>query len=110
VATLRAMDGQRPRTLHADSFSVGVPVRLVPGLSEPDTTSDGPWPITLSRVAYSADGTWALVHAVQPCRAEYDEALAGEVDLPAPGTAVVAALQRRSGSWVVVTPVFVYVE
>jgi hypothetical protein len=110
VGTLRGMDEQPPRTLYADSFSVGVPVRLVPGLPEPDNTTAGPWPITLSRVAYSADGAWALVHAVQPCRAAYDEALADEEDLPAPGTAVVAALQRRNGGWVVVKPVFVYVE
>lgn len=111
VATLRALDGVPPRTLHADSFSVGVPVRLVARSPEPGSTSAGPWPITLSRVAYSADGTWALVHAVQPCRAEYDETPEEELEgASPPGTAVVAALQRRSGKWVVVRPVSVYVE
>lgn len=110
VPALRAMDGEPPRTLSADSFSLGMPVRLIAQPSEPDSTNDPPWPVTLSRVAYNADSTWALVHAVQPCRAAYDEALANEPDLPPAGTAVVAALQRRNGTWVVSEPVFVYVE
>jgi hypothetical protein len=112
VVTLRAMDGQPPQTLSADSFSLGVPVRLVAGSPEPGSTTDGPWPITLSRVAYNADSTWALVHAVQPCREEHDETI-DEEDLEGaspPGTAVVAALQRRSGSWAVAEVVYVYVE
>jgi hypothetical protein len=104
------MDGVPPRTLSADSFSLGIPVRLVAQPPEADSTSDPPWPVTLSRVAYNADSTWALVHAVQPCRAAYDEALANEPDLPPAGTAIVAALQRRGGTWVVSERVFVYVE
>lgn len=110
VPALRAMDGVPPRTLSADSFYLGMPVRLVAQPPEADSTSDPPWPVTLSRVAYNADSTWALVHAVQPCRAAYDEALANEPDLPPAGTAIVAALQRRNGTWVVSAPVFVYVE
>jgi hypothetical protein len=105
VATLRAMDGLPPRTLAADSFSVGMPVRLVAPAPESRDTGTGPLPVTLSRVAYSADSTWALVHAVQPCRHGF-----AQEDAPPPGTAVLAALQRQSGSWVVSRAVALYVE
>lgn len=105
VASLRAMDRLPPRTLDADSFSVGMSVSLVASASESPATGTGPLPITLSRVAYSADSTWALVHAVQPCRDGF-----AEEDAPPPGTAVLAALQRRSGSWVISEAVALYVE
>ncbi|HEU0300008.1 MAG TPA: hypothetical protein VFR37_11150 [Longimicrobium sp.] len=105
VANLRAMDGLPPRTLVADSFSVGMPVRLVAPAPESGDTGTGPLPITLSRVAYSADSTWALVHAVQPCRDGF-----AEEDAPPPGTAVLAALQRQNGSWAVSELVWLYVE
>jgi hypothetical protein len=105
VASLGAMDGLPPRTLYADSFSVGIPVRLVAPASGSGDTGTGPLPVTLSRVAYSADGTRALVHAVQPCRDGF-----AEEDAPPPGTAVLAALQRQNGSWVVSRSVALYVE
>ena len=105
VAALRALDGVPPRTLHADSFSVGMPVRLVPRSPESWGTGHGPLPVTLSRVAYSADSTWALVHAVQSCRDGF-----AEEDAPPPGTAVLAALQRQNGSWAVARAVPLYVE
>jgi hypothetical protein len=69
------------------------------------TPITGPLPITLSRVAYSADSTWALVHAAQPCR----DGLAEE-GAPPPGTAVLAALQRQRGTWAVSRAVLLYVE
>jgi hypothetical protein len=105
VGRLRAMDGLPPRTLDADSFSVGMPVQLVAPASQSPGTATGPLPITLSRVAYSADSTWALVHAVQPCR----DGFAEEGAAP-PGTAVLAALQRQNGAWAVSRLVWVYVE
>ena len=105
VARLRAMDGLAPRALDADSFSVGIPVRLVARAPASRDTGTGPLPITLSRVAYSADSTWALVHAVQPCRDGF-----AEEDAPPPGTAVLAALQRQNGRWALSGPVALYVE
>jgi hypothetical protein len=105
VASLRAMDGLPPRPLDADSFAVGMPVRLVAAAPESRGAGTGPLPVTLSRVAYSADGSWALVHAVQPCRDGF-----AEEDAPPPGTAVLAALQRQNGSWIVSRAVALYVE
>jgi hypothetical protein len=105
VASLRAMDGLPPRTLDADSFSVGIPVRLVGPAPASREAGTGPLPVTLSRVAYSADSTWALVHAVQPCRDGF-----AEEDAPPPGTSVLAALQRQNGSWAVSEVLALYVE
>lgn len=110
VPALRATDTLPPRTLRPDSFSLRVPVRVMEPSPASAETRDGPLPITLSRVVYSADGTWALVHAVQPCRAEYDADYQEEVGGSAPGRAVLVALQRRTGAWVVARSVALYVE
>lgn len=108
LTALRGMDRLPPRPLDADSFSLGVPVVLVDS-ADPRRTSDGWGPITLSRVAYNADSTRALVHVVKPCRAEPDPSI-DEEERGSDGTAVLAALVRQGGAWRVLDPVWLYAE
>jgi hypothetical protein len=109
LTALRGMDRQPPRPLEADSFSLGVPVLLAADSADSHRTRDGWGPITVSRVAYSADSTRALVHAARPCRAERDESNDdGELDYS--GTALLAALDRQRGAWRVVNVVWLYAE
>jgi hypothetical protein len=109
LAALRGMDRQPPRPLQADSFSLDVPVLLVADPADSLRARDGWGPITVSRVAYNADSTRALVHAARPCRAERGGAAEdGELDYT--GNAVLAALDRQQGAWRIANVVLLYAE
>lgn len=105
---LRGMDRLPPRALEADSFSLGVPVLLVDS-ADTRRTPDGWGPITLSRVAFNADSTRAIVHAVKPCRREPDPPI-DESERGADGRAFLVALDRQEGVWKVGDPVWLYAE
>lgn len=106
---LRGMDRLPAHPLAADSFSLGVPVLLVDS-ADTRRTGDGWGAITLSRVAYSADGARALVHAVKPCRAERDASTDDEARRDPDGTAVLVALERQQGAWKIAELVWLEVE
>ena len=117
VAALRALDTLPGRALAADSFAVGVPVRIeadsggavVAGRGDQGgarRVERAPAPIRFSRVAYGADGTRALVYAVRACR----EKPVGEVEAGADGVAILVPLERRGVAWVALDPVFLEVE
>ena len=59
----------------------------------------------MSRVAYTADGDWALVYAVQLCPGT-TEARMAEAENGAYETVILAPLERREGVWTVHSPVF----
>jgi hypothetical protein len=107
LRTLRALDAEPDRALNADSFPVGVPVRLVDG---PDHLPDLGRPIYLSRVAYDADSTVALVHATQLCRDASDPLADPESDPSEVGRAVLAALRRGRDGWAVTELVYLVAE
>lgn len=109
LAELRGMDRLPARPLAADSFSLGVPVVLVDS-ADTRRTGGGWGAITLSRVAYDANGTRALVHAVKPCRAEWDPSVDDEARRIPDGTAVLVALDRQQGGWKVAELVWLEVE
>ncbi|MDB4949367.1 MAG: hypothetical protein JWM27_2016 [Gemmatimonadetes bacterium] len=107
LPALRALSARPARVLDPDSFAVAVPVVLVAG------TQDGRGmesPITLSRVAYSPDGTDALVLAVQPCNGARELAMDPDGDEAAQGESVLVALHRQRSAWVVREQVYLYVE
>jgi hypothetical protein len=106
LATLFALSARPARTLVADSFALGVPVTLVA------TTQDGKGmhsPITLSRVAYSADAADAVVLAVQPCNGAR-ELMPELEDESGQGTSVLVALHRQNGAWVIQKVVYLDVD
>jgi hypothetical protein len=109
LAALRGMDRQPPRPLQADSFSLGVPVLLVADPADSRRSRDGWGPITVSRVAYDADSTRALVHASRPCRAERDGSVEDE-ELDYSGNALLATLDRQRGAWRVADVVWLHAE
>ena len=88
-APLRALDTLPRRPLVADSFPVGVPVRLLP-----DSLA-GPVLISFSRVAYSADGRRALVYGVKKCR----HFTAADEEEGSIGFAFLLPLVRRADAW-----------
>ena len=97
VATLRAISAQPGRVLDPDSLAVPVPVVL----TDSAQASRKERPITLSRVAYSADSTDALVLAVQTCPAAHKHRKRADRDAPVPGQSVLVALHRQRGAWAV---------
>jgi hypothetical protein len=116
MAPLRAMDTQPGRALDADSLSVGVPIRLVPDsiasrtLQRTDAAAGGSDPglpplFWLSRVAYSTDGRWALVYAVEVCPGA-TRAMAADAESGAYEKVVLAPLEWSAGKWTVHPPLF----
>jgi hypothetical protein len=98
MATLRTVSGEPARVLDPDSFTVPVPVVLT---DSTQSKPKGERPITLSRVAYNADSTDALVLAVQPCTATRKHKRKAGGDGSAPGQSVLVGLHRQRGAWVV---------
>ena len=116
MAELRALDRAPRRALRADSLALGIPIQLVPhsaaarALVRTDTTANasdiGPPPLLwVSRVAYTADRSWALVYAVEVCPG-ITEAMAAEAENGAYETTLIAPLQWRGGTWMVHDPLF----
>lgn len=113
LASLRAMDNQPGRALDRDGLDVGVPIRLVPHSvaaralepTDPPATEPGPPLSWFSRVAYTADGNWALVYAVEACTG-VTEAMAAEAEGWAYDTVMLAPLERRAGVWTVHDPLY----
>lgn len=104
VAALRAMDAEPPRPVLADSLAVGVPVKLVPDAGERLRVNV----ITLSRVAYNADSTAAMVHVARPCRVEPGPDPEEE---PAPqGLALISLLRRVGDAWTVAEVVYLEMD
>jgi hypothetical protein len=99
MAALRAMDSQPRVALDANRLAPGVPVQLVP--SAPNHSRL----IWFSRVAYTADGNWALVYAVAMCPGVTDAQAANEEN-GAYERVVLAPLQRRGGLWTLRDPLY----
>ena len=116
MASLRALDRQPARALDADSLSVGIPIRLVADTVAARAFPSGDQPedraglraarlLWVSRVAYTPDGNWALVYAVEVCPG-VTPAEAAEAENGAYETALLAPLERRAGVWTVHDPMF----
>ena len=116
MAQLRALDRDPARALVAESLTVGVPVQLVPDsvaaralrrTDAPATRPDlGPPPLFwFSRVVYSADRSWALVHAVEVCPG-VTEAIAADAENGAYERVIIAAFQWGAGGWIAHPPLF----
>ena len=97
LATLRALSARPARSLDPDSFALAVPVVVA---SAQDGRGIGS-PITLSRVAYSPDGTDALVLAVKPCNGARELGMEPDSDEAEQGQSVLVALHRQRDAWVV---------
>ena len=117
LAALRALDSLPRRLLAADSFAVGVPVRLSSdsltgrrtrgaGGAVHEPADSAPPLITFSRVAYSADGSRALVYATRACR----EKPVGEAEEGAEGSALLVPLERRGATWAAPEPVYLHLD
>jgi hypothetical protein len=117
MAALRALDHQPGRALHGDGLNVGKPVHLVPeSLATRTLRRTAPPPTArpdlgaaplfwFSRVAYTADRTWALVYAVEVCPG-ITEAIATEAENGAYERTLLAPLEWRAGAWAAHPPLF----
>ncbi len=112
MATLRALDREPARSLHAESLAVGV--RLVPDSIAAHTLTDTaasradssqPPLFWFSRVAYASEGNWALVHAVAVCPG-VTEAMAADAENGAYERVLITALEWREGRWATHSPLF----
>jgi hypothetical protein len=107
VPRLRSTESVAARTLEADSFSLDLPVVLL------DRAEDAPgeWGgVTLSRVAYSEDGSQAVVLAVQPCLAPIPDDGEMDLDRGAHGKSILASLRRLGNGWSIVEVIPLYAE
>ncbi len=111
MAALRALDREPALAIDPKRLAAGAPIELVPEPlaartlwpKEQITMSSGqnaPLLFWFSRVAYTADGDWALVYAAQVCPG-ITPAMVHEAEGGAYEAVFLAALQRRSGSWIV---------
>jgi hypothetical protein len=107
LATLRALSARPARSLDPDSFALAVPVVVV--ASAQDGRGIGS-PITLSRVAYSPDGSDALVLAVKPCNGARELGMEPDSDEADQGQSILVALHRQRGAWVVREEVYLTPE
>ena len=114
--SLRAMDAEAGRVLHRDSITVGVPVTVVSDsaaarMFRPATASAGGTTVKatplfwLSRVAYTDDGTWALVYGVEVC-AGVTESQAADAENGAYERVLLAPVEWRNGAWTTHPPVY----
>ena len=116
MAPLRALDREPARALVAESLTVGVPIRLVSDSlasrelrrtdASPTRPDLSPPPLFwFSRVVYSADRSWALVHAVAACPG-VTEAMAADAENGAYERVIVAPMQWGAGGWIAHPPLF----
>ena len=116
MASLRARDREPARALVAESLTVGVPVHLVAEAdaarelrrtdASPTRPDLSPPPLFwFSRVVYSADRSWALVHAVEVCPG-VTEAMAADAENGAYERVIIAAFQWGAGGWIAHPPLF----
>ena len=116
VRALRSLDRLPRRSLTADSFMVGIPVRLhadtlikqriVPRETFSRSPSRKPPIIQFSRVAYSANSQRALVFAIKKCQVRED----GEAENGAYNVALLVPLEWRGATWVALSPVYMDVN
>jgi hypothetical protein len=114
---LRSLDGGPSQPLQRDSLDVGVPVDIVSdsaarrmlridARARADSMGPGAPPLFwFSRVAYTADKTWALVYAVAVCPG-ISEAQAADAENGAYERVILAPLEWRNGAWTARDPVF----
>lgn len=110
------MDGAPALNLDAARLAAGRPVTLVPEAVAAATLWPGDGAIAdhapgapplwwFSRVAYTPDGEWALVYAVQVCPG-ISARMAAEAEPGAYESALLAPLQRQAGNWIVQEPLY----
>jgi hypothetical protein len=112
MRTLRSLDRLPRRSLTADRFHVGIPVRLradsllkqrvVPQGTLSRVSSREPPIIQFSPVAYSANKQRALVLAIKKCQVRED----GEAEIGAYDVALLVPLEWRGATWVALSPVY----